>query len=72
MSRQIFSLLTKSARLQQEIAAACKRHNPSWLRVLRLQNLRLMLQRRIYAAAKAAKESIPTEPPQPILGPVSL
>lgn len=45
MSRHIFSLLTKSARLQQEIAAARKRHNPSWLRVLRPQNLRLHLRR---------------------------
>lgn len=62
MSRYIFSLLIRSGRLQQEIATARKRGNPNWLRVLRLQNLRLMLQKRIYAIATTAEASFPTTP----------
>lgn len=62
MSRYIFSLLTKSARLQRDIVAARNRRNPSWLRILRLQNLRLMLQRRIYAIAATAEASFLTAP----------
>ncbi len=59
MSRYIFSLLIRSGRLQQEIATARKRRNPNWLPVLRLQNLRLMLQKRIYAIVSTAEASFP-------------
>jgi hypothetical protein len=51
MSRQILPLLIRSARLQQKIAAVSTQRNPDRLLILRLQTLRLMIQKRIHAIA---------------------
>jgi hypothetical protein len=47
MTFHILPLLLKSARLQQKIAAAHAQRNPDRLLILRLQTLRLMIQKRI-------------------------
>jgi hypothetical protein len=45
--QNILSLLMKSARLQQKIAAAHAQRNPDTLLIMRLQTLRLIIQKRI-------------------------
>lgn len=56
MTIHILPLLLKSARLQQKIVAAHARRNPDRLLILRLQTLRLIIQKRIsrFSAAVAS------------------
>jgi hypothetical protein len=53
MSNRLKSVLSKSARIQAAIEAELRRSAPSWLRLLRLQHLRLRLARRLHAVSPA-------------------
>ncbi len=60
MTSQLNSLLIKSSLLQRDIASARASRNPDWIRLLRLQSLKLAIQSRIAAIAHLTV-------PQPIL-----
>jgi hypothetical protein len=62
MTSQLNTLLIKSSQLQRDIAAARASRNPDWIRVLRLQSLKLAVQGRIAALTYYRA-------PQPILVP---
>jgi hypothetical protein len=49
MSRTLIPLLMQSAQLQQKIADVRAKPNPNRLLILRMQTLRLIIQRRIIA-----------------------
>lgn len=51
MSTSVSSLLLRSARIGAAIAVEERRRRPSWLRLLRLKQLRLSLARRLHAFA---------------------
>jgi hypothetical protein len=53
MSNRLKSLLSKSAGVQAAIEAELRRGAPSWLRLLRLKQLRLRLARRLHALSRA-------------------
>ncbi len=65
MSHQnILPLLMKSARLQQKIAAVHAQRDPNRLLILRLQTLRLMVQKRINALSASIVNAGQSRRPQ--------
>ncbi|MCZ7660776.1 MAG: hypothetical protein M5U07_24475 [Xanthobacteraceae bacterium] len=64
MSTSVSSLLLRSARIAAAIKAEERRRRPSWLRLLRLKQLRLALAWRLHAfagglAAQGAPQPLP-------------
>jgi hypothetical protein len=55
MSRTLIPLLMQSAQLQQKIADVRAKPNPNRLLILRMQTLRLIIQRRIIALLAAMR-----------------